>query len=423
MKRKGTGGLAVAGLALVTALAGCGGGGTDAGKDSGAEKSPTAGADLAIQPEGTGDPFVDARTAAAHMPMTATTLAGGYAKAAKLKGDVEAPASELRANLTALLQEHVYLAGIAVATAYAKGPDSAEFKAAAEVVNANATDLSEAVGSVGGEKAGKQFDEGFKAHIQDFVSYAVAAKGKDEAGKKEAVDNLTAYAKEQGKFWNAATKGALPASAVQKSFEHHIGGVAGAVDALAAGDTSAYEKLKHAAEHMPEMAATLAGGVAKATKMEGDVDSPASKLRSDLTALLQEHVYLAGIAVFTAYTTEGGTGSEAFKAAAKTLDDNSVALSKGIGSLAGPDNEKTFLKVWRDHIGNFVTYAEGAATKDDAKREKAIDDLDAYRGTAGDFFEKTSKGELPSDAVADSLKTHVAGLAGAIDSMAKALVK
>ncbi|MGH3748945.1 MAG: hypothetical protein ACRDT8_16280 [Micromonosporaceae bacterium] len=274
-----------------------------------------------------------------------------------------------------------------------------------------------------GEDAGRQFEQGFKQHIKDFVSYAVAAKGGDEAAKKEAVTSLMAYAKQQGKFWSEATKGALPAAAVEKSFEHHVGAVAKAVDALAAGKETAYTLLKHAADHMPEMAAVLAGGLAKAAKLEGDPNSPASKLRSDLTGLLQAHVYLAGVAVFTAYTDKEGTDGRAFKAAAGALDDNSVQLSKGIGSLAGAENEKTFLKVWRGNIEDFVTYADGTASKDEAMRAKAIKELDSYRGTAGDFFEKTSKGESPSDAVAEALQTHVASLAGVIDSMAGALVK
>src|SRR5829696_1437250 len=44
---------------------------------------------------------------------------------------VESGAAELRAGLTGLLEEHVYLAGIAVTNGVGNGLDSGEFKAAA----------------------------------------------------------------------------------------------------------------------------------------------------------------------------------------------------------------------------------------------------------------------------------------------------
>src|SRR4051794_9239278 len=62
-------------------------------------------------------------------------------------------------------------------------------------------------------------------------------------------------------------------------------------------------------------------------------DSGAATLRAGLTALLQEHVYLAGIAVSNG--VDHGLTSKQFKAAAGTLDANSVALSKAIGSVYG----------------------------------------------------------------------------------------
>jgi hypothetical protein len=149
----------------------------------------------------------------------------------------------------------------------------------------------------------------------------------------------------------------------------------------------------------------------------------ASTLRSGLTALLQEHVYLASYAVFTAYTAEGGVESPAFTAAAATLDANSVQLSEAVASLAGPDNGTAFLELWREHIGFFVDYAVADAAGDEDARQQALTDLDGYRPQAGAFFEKISDGELPADDVAAGLGMHVSTLAGAIDSLAAALVR
>ena len=376
----------------------------------------------ALMATGTGDPFLDSRTAAQHMPATALTLATGLAAATGTEGDVDSAAAELRAALTSLLQEHVYLAGIAVATAYVAGPDSAEFGLAAETLDANSVALSEAVGSLAGEEKGAVFLELWRSHIGFFVEYAVAAKGGDQAGKDAALAKLDSYATEAGLFFEDISAGQLPAAAITESLGMHVDTMIPAIDALAAGDPTAYEKLQGAAAHVSMAAATMAGGFDAALELEGDPNDPASTLRAGLTDLLQEHVYLAGIAVFTAYTAEGGPESEAFTAAAGVLDGNSVRLSEAVTSLAGPENGEVFLEQWREHIGFFVDYAVATAGDDEDGRQAALAALDAYRPEAGAFFEEVSAGELPADAIVEDLGMHVETLAGAIDSLAGALV-
>ncbi|SFS16169.1 hypothetical protein SAMN04487783_2226 [Agrococcus baldri] len=375
-----------------------------------------------LQPSGTGDPFADARTAAGHMPMTATTLAGGFATALEIPGETESEAATLRADLTALLQEHVYLAGMAVATAYHAGPDSAQFEAAAAALDTNSVDLSEAVISLSDEEQGAAFLELWREHIGYFVDYAVAVKGGDQAAADEAQANLEGYTGDAGAFFESVSGGELPADAIAENLVMHVDTLSAAIDAFAAGDADATDALQEAAAHMPMSAETLATGLAAAAGLEGDVSDEASTLRSTLAAGLQEHVYLAGIAVFTAYTAEGGPESPAFEGAAATLDANSVALSEAIGSLAGEENGTAFLELWREHIGYFVDYAVAIASDDQAAADQALMELDDYRPTAGAFFEEISAGELPADAIAEGLGMHVETLAGAIDSLKEQLV-
>ena len=376
----------------------------------------------ALVPSGTGDPFVDARTAAAHMPETALTLATGLVAATGTEGEVASAAAELRAGLTALLQEHVYLAGIAVATAYTAGPDSGEFEAAAAALDTNSVDLSKAVGSLAGPEDEAAFLDLWRRHVGFFVDYAVASKGMDQAGKDQALLDLQGYTAEAGLFFEQVSAGNLPAAAISESLGMHITTLTAAIDAFAVGDPTAYTKLQEAAAHVSTAAGTIAGGLDVAADLEGDPADPASTLRSGLTQLLQEHVYLASIAVFTAYTAEGGPESEAFTAAAAVLDENSVALSEAVASLAGEDKGVAFLDLWREHIGYFVDYAVAAAGDDAEGMQEALRNLDGYRPQAGAFFEEVSGGELPADAVADALSQHVESLAGAIDSLKAALV-
>jgi hypothetical protein len=97
-------------------------------------------------PQGTGAPFEDLRTAASHMPMTAAALAAGITAGAMIDGNSASPAADLRATLTALFTEHVYLAGTAVATAYATAPNSAEFQAAAAALDQNSAVIAAGIG-------------------------------------------------------------------------------------------------------------------------------------------------------------------------------------------------------------------------------------------------------------------------------------
>lgn len=414
----------LAAVLLGGGLAACGGDDDDTATpvadsqtDTGASGQTTP---AALTATGTGNPFADAITAAGHMPMTAKALAGGIATATKMKGSADSPAAELRSGLTHLLTEHVYLAGIAVATAYHAGADSPEFELAAAAVDDNSVRVSQAIGSVAPDE-----EEGFltrwRSHVTDFVNYAVAAKTKDNAGKKKAVENLTAYAVSSGVFFEKISGGTMKAKDVEGSFNEHIGMLAKAVDLFAAGDTKAYAALKNAAGHMPMMAEYLADGVDKATKGEGDPNDEASALRATLTDYLTSHVYLAGVAVFTAYTA--GADSEAFAASAKAVDTNSKDISKAVGSIAGKDKGDAFYASWSAHVTDFVNYAVGAASADQAKMDAALANLDAYRKSAGAFFETITGGVIPASAVEAELKMHIETTAGVVDSLKAALVK
>ncbi|MEX0659440.1 MAG: hypothetical protein WD080_09930 [Egibacteraceae bacterium] len=387
--------------------------------DVGQTDDPEAPSEFAVDITSTGDPFADAKAAAHHVKGAAQTLAGGIATAAAMEGDPNSGASELRASLTGLLQEHVYLAGFAVDTAYGFGPDSGEFELAAAALDENSVELADLVGSAAGPDNREAFLELWRQHIGFFVDYAVAQAGGDQEARQTALDSLEGYTGDAGAFFESITGGELPADAVAQSLQGHIATLTAAIDGFAAGDAGAFDALKGAADHVVGGAAVLAGGIATAIEADGDTESQASQLRSGLTAGLQEHVYLAGLAVKTAYAE--GADSPAFEAAAATLDANSVELADGIGQVAGDENREAFLELWRQHIGFFVDYAVATAGGDQQAQAQAIEDLAGYTGDAGAFFENISGGELPADAVAEGLRGHISTLAGAIDSLNAAI--
>ena len=139
----------------------------------------------------------------------------------------------------------------------------------------------------------------------------------------------------------------------------------------------------------------------------------AADLRTGLNALLGEHVMLAAAATNAAL---GGRQAE-FEAAAGALDANSVDISKAIGSVYGADAEKAFLPLWRRHIGFFVDYTVGVATKDSAKQDKAVNDLVGYTQDFGAFLSSANP-NLPKQVVADLVKTHVLTLKDVVDAQA-----
>jgi hypothetical protein len=206
----------------------------------------------------------------------------------------------------------------------------------------------------------------------------------------------------------------LPADAVAEELKPHVNSLYAAIGASVAGKPDYQTKLSMAANHMAMTAEILAGGIAKNKGLEGDVDGVAATVRAALTSQLSAHVWLAGNALDTAVQKKGDLKDPEVVGAVKALDANSVALAKTVGSVY-PDAEKPFLASWRQHIGFFVNYTLGKATKDDKQVAKAKTDLDNYRTSFGELINSVIP-ELPADAVAEELSPHVDTLFAAIDA-------
>ena len=137
-------------------------------------------------------------------------------------------------------------------------------------------------------------------------------------------------------------------------------------------------------------------------------DTKAANLRVALNSLEAQHVDLAAAA-----TRAGFDGSPMFEASGKALDDNSVALSKAVGSVYGPEAEAKFLEIWRSHITFFVNYTVAAKAGDMAGMEKAKSDLNGYVSAISDLLGGATG--LPKEAVAELVTEHVGLLKDAVD--------
>ena len=139
-------------------------------------------------------------------------------------------------------------------------------------------------------------------------------------------------------------------------------------------------------------------------------DTKSADLRVLLNGLEKEHVSLASTA-----TRNGFDGTASFPASAASLDENSVALSKAVGSVYGADAEKKFLEIWRSHITFFVDYTVAAKKGDKAGMDKAVTNLGGYIDAVSDFFSGANE-NLPREAVKQLVTDHVGLLKGAVDA-------
>jgi hypothetical protein len=323
------------------------------------------------------------------------------------------PAASLRVALNSLLGEHVILA--AAATGAALDGRDAEFKAAAGALDANSVAISKAIGSVYGEGAEQAFLPLWRRHIDFAVDYTVGVATKDQVKQQKAVNDLMAYTQDFGAFLSSANPN-LPKGVVADLVKHHVVTLKDVIDAQASRDYArAYAAERGAVAHMQMIADPLASAIVKQypDKFTGKTDAAAAGLRTTLNLGLREHAYLAGAATNAAL---GGRDAE-FKAAAGALDANSVDIAKAIGSVYGKDAEQAFLPLWRRHIGFFVDYTVGVATKDKAKQDKAVGDLIGYTQDFGAFLQSANP-NLPKQVVADLVKHHVITLKSVVDAQA-----
>ena len=322
-------------------------------------------------------------------------------------------AADLRTALNLQLDEHVYLAGFAVSEALLGNTPG--FEGAAKALDTNSVELSKSIGSVYGADAEKRFLELWRAHIGMFVAYTQGVAAKDTAKMNKAKADLDGYRKDFDAFLSGANPN-LPKGAVAELLVPHVQHLAGAIDAVGAGDLAAgFDMLKTAADQSQKIADPLSMAIVKQfpDKFTGDPSSKAADLRVTLNNLLGSHVYLAGLPVRMAL----GGSDPGFKAGLATLDKNSVELSKAIGSVYGTAAEARFLELWRAHLGMFVAYTQAVAKNDAAGKTKALADLDGYRADF-DAFISGANPNLPKGAVASLLVMHVTGISKAIDLLA-----
>lgn len=323
-------------------------------------------------------------------------------------------AATLRVTLERLLSEHMALLASTTLAAFDARPT--EFKAESDALDANSVDISKAVGQVYGPDVEKTFLGAWRRHIGLFIDYNAAIITKDKTKQDKAINDLNSYADGFGDLLNKVNP-KLDKGAVASLFKTHVSTIKDVIDSQFLKDyPKTYASIRKAFAHMDMVAVALASGiVANAPdKFDGNPDASGAKLRASLTGLLTEHVYLASAATHAALNAR----DPEFKAAADALDQNSVDLSKAIGSVYGADGEKNYLALWRKHIGLVVDYTTAIVKKDKTGQDKAANDLIAYASEFGKFLETATNKSLAATSVTDLVKLHLTTLKDIIDAQA-----
>ena len=355
----------------------------------------------------------EATARSANAPAASTSSPAAMSNAAATQ------AAALRATLTQLLHDHVNLTAAVVQAATATGdPSSPLVKGAEDALGQNTQDLTDAIGSVYGQDAAKQFNGLWSKHIGFFVSYTLGDLKNDAAMKKQALDDLAGYRTQFAQFVNGATKGAVPADAVAKILAGHVQTLTAAIDAITSKSPDAASKTYEAAQYMSTPAQALSAAFSKQfpDKFPGDATSAGAQLRATLTGLLAQHVNQTAMVVRYA-TATGDPSSPLVKGAEDALGQNTQDLTDAIGSVYGQDAAKQFNGLWSKHIGFFVSYTLGDLKNDAAMKKQALDDLAGYRTQFAQFVNGATKGAVPADAVAKILAGHVQTLTAAIDAI------
>jgi hypothetical protein len=352
---------------------------------------------------GDGDGAATTTTAPA---VTTTTLPVGVAAS-------DTAASALRSELTALLQEQVFLTGITVEQAIeANGNlDARAPSATADVANESASDLGDVIGTAYGLAVGADFLELWNEHQHAVLGYAVGGGTASEVAdaRTAVIDRLV------------RADADLDQQALDEAFTASDEELLAAVDEFRQDSPAAADDLRLAADEMPAMALVLATEFDEHSALEGDATGDDAAFRSDLTALFQESVYLLGLGLDELAATSDAADPEV-QATFEAVDANAVELA---GALE-PDDAAArddVLELWRDHITMIQEYEIATQAGDAPGIDQSRQELEAWRDDLGNAlaeqYNTLADGTtLSHEAIAEALVPHVDTILDYADAVA-----
>ncbi len=169
------------------------------------------------------------------------------------------PKLKLQSELSRLLGEHVAMLVASLRSAVTNAPD---FSAAAATMDANTKDLTNAIDTLFGAPAARQFQSLWGEHMDGLMAYAGGVAAGDANKRDDAKVTLGGFERRLGSFLASATKNRIAAPALTSAFLEHDRMLISQVDQFAARQyTQAYETAYTTYRHMVELAGQMADAI------------------------------------------------------------------------------------------------------------------------------------------------------------------
>jgi hypothetical protein len=329
------------------------------------------------------------------------------------------PASTLRAQLTAALQEHVYLTGMALGAVVTDGEDDPAAQAAVQALDDNSVAISEVIGEIPGVDDTEEFLELWREHIDLFADYATGTAEGDDAAVAEALAGLEEYQESAADLLEAVTDEELLADDAFAELETHVTMVTDAIDAMVEDDPEALTLLRDAARHMDEVAGALATAVVAANpdEIEGDPESSPARTRAQLTSGMVEHTYLTLFAAQHA-ADAGSTTDPSVQAAVTLVEGNAETLANAVGGASGTEARGSFLELWRGHVSSLLDRAAAQIDGGDtAAAGEAESELALFRDATVALLDQVAGPGAGTGDIGSDVDTYLSTINAAIDAV------
>lgn len=344
---------------------------------------------------------------AASAPQTPMTM---------MKASVNTPAADLRANLDHLLSEHFALAVTAMAKAYDGAKDA---DAAYKALDQNALDMQPAIASLYGDAGAKEFERIFRAHNKYTDDLVKATKMGNQAGIKQAQDNINGFVEEFSTFLSTATEGKLPKAAAKQALKVHEDLVQKVFDEYVAGDyADAYKAYREGFKEMFDVSKALSTAITTQMpeKFENTkADTKAADLRSALNHLASEHFALSALQMQEEF--DGRTAASNALVTAEA--GNTADFKAAIASVYGNDGANAFEKIWvTNHVNAQSDYVKAVKNNDATARAAVEKRIDGFTTEFATFLDSATAGNLPKAAGQQALTTHENQVQNVLDQYA-----
>ncbi len=318
---------------------------------------------------------------------------------------------QLRAQFEQFLGEHTMLA-VRFMRSVVTGPPELRQALLASLQD-NTEELDETVTAAYGQSEGDRFHQLWQRHIDALAAYASGVATRNSAAQQTARTNLIAYCSAHGSWFTQATDGKVPASVAAAGVRQHVDELMRQIDVYAAHDyAQAYQVQRVAYEHMFTAGATMAKASITPEQAVG-FDAPPEKLRSAFDMLLGEHMEM----VIDAQRATFASAQE-FRGAAAQVNANTTALTRAMGAILGPRKGAEFQSAWANHVDGLMAYTTAAANKDEAGKQAAQKNLDAFASRLALYFSDVVNAQLPVEPVTAAITMHDGHLINQVNAYA-----